>query len=82
MFLKGNDIDKLPELLNDKNIDHIIINDPMGRLKPNLPEDYEPIDLPSVIRKNIENKQNEMELSATLSANYTLQQAFDKTNSD
>ena len=47
MFLNTKDINKLPKLLNDKSIDHIIIMDHKGELTKNqpFPNDYEVIRL-------------------------------------
>lgn len=47
MFLNTQDINKLPKLLNDKSIDHIIIMDHKGELTKNepSPNDYEIIRL-------------------------------------
>ena len=54
MFLNTQDINKLPKLLNDKSIDHVIIMDNKGELTKNqpFPNDYE------VIRLNIQPKNN------------------------
>lgn len=47
MFLHIKDIDKLPKLQKDKNIDHIIIMDHKGELDKNPPslDDYETLKL-------------------------------------
>ena len=54
MFLHIKDIDKLPKLQKDKNVDHIIIMDRKGKLNKNppSPDDYE------FIRLNMTNKNN------------------------
>lgn len=61
MFLNTQDINKLPKLLNDKNIDHVIIIDHKGELakNPPSPNDYEIIKLnitPTNNKKGTENK--------------------------
>jgi hypothetical protein len=52
MFLHIKDINKLPGLQKDKNIDHIIIMDHKGTLakNPPFPNDYE------IIRLNMTDK--------------------------
>ena len=61
MFLNTQDINKLPKLLNDKSIDHVIIMDHKGELTKNqpFPNDYEVIRLkmqPKNNKKGNENK--------------------------
>lgn len=55
MFLNTKDINKLPKLLNDKNIDHIIIMDHKGELakNPPFPDSYK------IIKLNMTPKNNE-----------------------
>jgi hypothetical protein len=47
MFLNTQDINKLPKLLNDKSINHIIIMDHKGEFakNPPFPDGYEIIKL-------------------------------------
>lgn len=54
MFLHINDTAKLPKLLKNKNIDHIILIDHKGELakNPPFPNDYE------VIKLNMKPKNN------------------------
>lgn len=54
MFLNVKDINKLPKLLKDKNIDHIIIMDHKGKLAkhPPIPDDYEVIQLNMTPKNN------------------------------
>lgn len=61
MFLNTQDINKLPKLLNDKSIDHVIIMDHKGELTKNQPShnDYEIIKLnmtPTNNKKGTETK--------------------------
>lgn len=61
MFFNTKDINKLPKLLNDKSIDHIIIIDRKGELakNPPSPNDYEIIKLnmtPTNNKKGTETK--------------------------
>lgn len=58
MFLNTKDINKLPKLLNDKSIDHIIIMDHKGELAKNqlIPDDYD------VIRLNMQPKNNKLNM--------------------
>ena len=60
MFLHINDTDKLPKLLKDKSIDHIIIIDHKRELakNPPFPDDYEIIQLNMTPKNNKEGNKN------------------------
>lgn len=60
MFLHIKDIDKLPKLQKDKNVDHIIIMDLKGKLakNPPFPKDHEIIKLNSQTKNNKKGDKN------------------------
>lgn len=60
MFLHIKDIDKLPKLQKDKNVNHIIIMDLKGKLakNPPFPEDHEIIKLNSQTKNNKKGDKN------------------------
>lgn len=60
MFLNTKDINKLPKLLNDKSIDHVIIMDHKGELakNPPFPDGYEIIKLNMTPKNNKKGNEN------------------------
>ena len=60
MFLNIKDVDKLPILLKDKSIDHIIIMDHKRELAKNplFPDDYEIIQLNMTLKNNKKGNKN------------------------
>lgn len=60
MFIHIKDIDKLPTLQKDKNVNHIIIMDLKGKLakNPPFPEDYEIIKLNRQTKNNKKGDKN------------------------
>lgn len=60
MFLNIKDVDKLPILLKDKSIDHIIIMDRKRELakNPPFPDDYEIIQLNMTLKNNKKGNKN------------------------
>lgn len=60
MFLNTKDINKLPKLLNDKSIDHVIIMDRKGELakNPPFPDNYKIIKLNMTPKNNKKGNEN------------------------